>query len=108
MKTILLTAALAITLGLSLSAAPADEAVALESRLKESAETSPAGAALMLDLIDLYWEDGQVFGLIRTASKFSRSQATHPRRAEVMLKLIDGYAASARHNDVITTGRQFL
>ena len=25
-----------------------------------------------------------------------------------MLKLIDGYAATARHEDVITTGRQFL
>jgi TolA-binding protein len=108
LKTFLLTAALAITLGFSLSAAPADEAIALETRLKETAEASPVGAALMLDLIDLYWKDGQVFGLIRTASKFSRSQIEHPRRAEIMLKLIDGYAASARHNDVITTARQFL
>ena len=62
----------------------------------------------MLQLIDLYWVDEQVFGLIRTATKFSRSQPEHPRRAEVMLKLMDGYAATARHEDVITTGRQFL
>ena len=95
-------------LGAHCFGAAADKAADLEARLKESAEASPAAAKLMLDLIDLYWQDGQVFGLIRTAGKFSHSQSSHPRRAEIMLKLIDGYAATARHEDVITTGRQFL
>lgn len=85
-----------------------NEAATLEAKLKETAESSPTGASLMLQLIDLYWADEQVFGLIRTATKFSRTQTEHPRRAEVMLKLMDGYAATARHEDVITTGRQFL
>ena len=99
---------LILALAIPLTAAPADEAVALEAKLKETAETSSGGAALMLQLINLYWADEQVFGLIRTASKFSRSQPEHPRRAEMMLKLMDGYAITARHEDVITTGRQFL
>ena len=93
------------------SAAPSDKvdkAIELEARLKETAEASPAGATLMLELVDHYWQDGQVFGLIRTAGKFARAQTDHPRRAEVMLKLIDGYAATARHDDVIVNGRQFL
>jgi TolA-binding protein len=97
-----------LLLGIHAFAAPADQAAALEARLKETAEASPAGAALMLELIDLYWKDEQVFGLIRTAGKFSRAQTGHPRRAEITLKLIDGSAAAARHDDVITTGRQFL
>ena len=106
MKTpILLFAAI---LFLCLPAAAEEKSTALEARLKETAETSEAGAGTMLELIDLYEKDGQVFGLIRTASKFARAQREHPRRAEVTLKLIDGYAATARHEDVITTARQFL
>lgn len=108
MKTLFRQLTLLLVLGSHAIAAPADKAPDLEARLKETAEASPAGAKLMLDLIDLYWQDGQVFGLIRTAGKFSRAQTEHPRRAEVTLKLIDGYAATARHDDVITTGRQFL
>ena len=93
---------------LCLPAAAEEKSAALEARLKETAESSEAGAGMMLELIDLYEKDGQVFGLIRTASKFARAQREHPRRAEVTLKLIDGYAATARHEDVITSARQFL
>ena len=89
-------------------ATAADESVKLEARLKETAETSNTGADIMLQLIGLYKKDGQVFGLIRTASKFARAQKDHPRRAEVMLNLIDGYVALARHEDIITSARQFL
>jgi len=96
-----------LLLSLTLSAAPAADTVTLEARLKESTETSSAAAELMLELLEIYTKDGQVFGVIRTASKFSRAQPEHPRRAEVMLKLIEGYAATARHEDVITSSRQF-
>lgn len=89
-------------------ATAADESVKLEARLKETAETSNTGADIMLQLIGLYKKDGQVFGLIRTASKFARAQKDHPRRAEVMLNLIDGYVALARHDDIITSAKQFL
>ncbi len=108
MKTIFRHLTLLFLLALPAAGDPAARAVELEARLKETAEASPAGAALMLELVDHYWQDGQVFGLIRTAGKFARTQTDHPRRAEVMLKLIDGYAATARHDDVIVTGRQFL
>lgn len=97
-----------LCLPLLIAAAAAQDTAALEARLKETAETSEPGAGLMLELIGIYEKDGQVFGLIRTASKFARAQQDHPRRAEITLKLIDGYAATARHDDIITTARQFL
>ena len=108
MRTTFAHIAIAALLAVPLCGAPAEESAKLEARLKESAEASPPAAELMLQLIDLYKGDGQVFGLIRTASKFSRAQTGHPRRAEVTLDLIKGYAAAARHEDVITTARQFL
>ncbi|MFK7911872.1 MAG: hypothetical protein AB8F34_14920, partial [Akkermansiaceae bacterium] len=98
---------LAIILALSLPA-HADQAADLEAKLKETTEASPIGAKLMLDLADIYWKNEQVFGLIRVTSKFSRSQTKHPQRAAMMLKLMHGYAVTARHDDIIITGRQFL
>ncbi|MDB4520291.1 hypothetical protein N9118_12135, partial [Akkermansiaceae bacterium] len=86
----------------------ADQAADLEAKLKETAESSPTGAKLMSELIDLYWKNEQVFGLIRTTGKFARTQTENPERAPMMLKLITGYAVTARHEDVIVTGRQFL
>ena len=85
-----------------------DQAADLEAKLKETAESSLNGAKLMLELTDLYWKNEQVFGLIRTTGKFSRAQTEHPQRAAMMLKLMEGYAVTARHDDVIVTGRQFL
>ena len=108
MKTLFAPIALTLFFALPAVAQSANHAATLEARLKEASEASPSGANLMLDLIDLYKDEGQVFGLIRTASKFSRAQTEHPRRAEVTLDLIKGYVAAARHDDVITTGRQFL
>ncbi len=91
-----------------IGSAAAQDTATLEARLKETAETSQTGAGLILELIGIYERDGQVFGLIRTASKFARAQQDHPRRAEMTLKLIDSYAATARHDDIITSARQFL
>ncbi len=85
-----------------------DEAADLEAKLRETTVSSNAGARLMLKLIDLYRKDERVFGFIRTTTNFSRSQTEHPERAAITLQLIDGYAATARHDDVIVTGRQFL
>ena len=86
----------------------ADQAADLEAKLKETVESSSAGAKLMLALTELYWENEQVFGLIRTTGKFSRAQTENPKRAAMTLKLMDGYAVTARHDDVIVTGRQFF
>ena len=106
MKT--LTTHLALILALSVPVHAVDQAANLEAKLKETAEASPTGAKLMLDLTDLYWKNEQVFGLIRTTGKFSRAQSDHPQRAAMTLKLMAGYSVTARHDDVIVTGRQFL
>lgn len=98
---------LALVLAL-LAPVAGDEAADLEAKLRETTESSSAGAKLMLELVELYRRDERVFGLIRTTSKFSRSQTEHPERAAMTLNLIEGYAAAARHDDVIVTGRQFL
>ena len=98
---------LALVLSLSILV-HADQAADLEAKLKETAESSPTGAKLMLDLTELYWKNEQVFGLIRTTAKFSRAQTENPQRAAMMSKLMEGYAVTARHDDVIVTGRQFL
>jgi TolA-binding protein len=107
LKTSITHLALVLILALSVPV-HADQAANLEAKLKETAESSPTGAKLMLDLTDLYWKNGQVFGLIRTTGKFSRAQTENPQRAAMMAKLMDGYAVTARHDDVIVTGRQFL
>jgi TolA-binding protein len=105
LKTPLPLLALILCLGLPVHA---EQAADLEAKLKETAEASPSGAKLMLELTDLYWKNEQVFGLIRTTGKFSRAQTEHPERAAMMLKLMAGYAVTARHDDVVVTGRQFL
>ena len=104
------TPATLLSINLLLCSLPADawdRAADLEARLKETAETSPTAARMMLELIELYESDEQLFGIIRTAGKFSRAQPDHPRRAEIMHKLVEGYAITGRHGDVITIGRQF-
>ncbi|YCM44547.1 tetratricopeptide repeat protein [Verrucomicrobiaceae bacterium 227] len=108
MKTPLPLLALILALALPVHADKADKAADLEAKLKETAESSPTGAKLMNELTDLYWDNEQVFGLIRTTGKFSRAQTKNPERATMMLKLMAAYAVTARHDDVIVTGRQFL
>ncbi|MDG2323611.1 MAG: tetratricopeptide repeat protein [Akkermansiaceae bacterium] len=98
---------LALVLALSLPA-HADRGADLEAKLKETTEASSTGAKLMKELTELYWKNEQVFGFIRTTGKFSRAQTKNPERAAMTLKQMDGYAAAARHEDVIITGRQFL
>ena len=65
------------------------KATALESQLNKSLDTSPAAAKVMLELVDLYYKEGRVFGLVRVGERFVKSQSSHGRHREVMLKLID-------------------
>ena len=98
---------LALILALSVPA-HADRAADLEAKLKETTEGSATGAKIMTELTELYFKNEQVFGYIRNTGKFSRAQTQNPERAAMTLKQIDGYAAAARHEDVLVTGRQFL
>ncbi len=107
LKTSLLSALVPALIASIPPAAGQDRATHLEARLKETAESSPPAARMMLDLIGIYEEGEKLFGIIRTAGKFSRAQTEHPERPGVMVKLIEGYAMTGRHSDVITTGRQF-
>lgn len=87
--------------------ATAEEAQVLEAKLKEHLVDSPEAADLMLALLLEREATEDVFGVIKTANDFVRAQSNHPMRAEIMVRLIEAYAASARHGEVITTGKQF-
>ena len=115
-KFILWVAAAWLTIGygmLSAQNAPAadgveQQAADLEARLAQVLESSPEAAQSMLDLIDLYYDEGRVYGLVRTARKFINAHPQHPKHREVMLKLLDGEVVNARNEDILSTARQFI
>ena len=84
------------------------KATALETQLTKSLDTSPAAAKVMLELTDLYYQEGRVFGLVRVSERFVKAQSKHSKHREMMLKLIDGLEVMARRDDLITVGRQYL
>ncbi|OWK35637.1 tetratricopeptide repeat protein [Fimbriiglobus ruber] len=84
------------------------QAAALEAQLAKASSVTPAAADLMLKLIDLYYENGRPFGLVRVAQMFVGLHTTHARHKEVMLKLIDGLQTTGRNKELIATGRQFI
>lgn len=88
--------------------ATAEDVQVLEAKLRDHLADSPEAAELMLALLQEREATEDVFGVIKTAGDFVRAQSKHPKRAEVMVRLIEGYAAGARHGEVIATGKQFL
>lgn len=105
---ILLCAGLAIAQDTSEVDKINQQAADLEARLSKSLETSPEAAQAMLELIDLYYEQGRVYGLVRTARQFINAHPQHPKHREVMLKLLDGEVANSRNDDILSTCRQFI
>ncbi len=92
-------------------AAPVDpekRAADLEAKLRQTLESSDAGARIMLELIDIYYAEGQLFGLVRTARTFVNSQASHAKHEETMWRLMEGLMAASRNNEIKSTGLQFL
>ena len=91
---------------------PADDvgaqAAKLEAELGKYKDTSPEAAETLTKLVDLYYADGRVFGLIRAAEKFVAAHPSDRRHQAVMLKLIDGLEATSRNTDLAATVRQFL
>ncbi len=51
------------------------KATALEAQLNKSLDTSPEGAKVMIELVDLYYNEGRVFGLVRVAERFVKAQS---------------------------------
>ena len=85
-----------------------ERAAGLESQLNKSLDASPEAAKVMLELTDLYYAEGRVFGLVRVSERFVKAQSRHARHREVMLRLLDGLEAMARRDEFITYGRQYL
>ena len=79
----------------------------LEARLSQTLDTSPEAAFTMLELVEIYYNEGRAFGLVSTGRRFINAQPEHPKHREVMLKLIDGFLVTARNQDVISITRQF-
>jgi len=80
----------------------------LEARLGKVVDHSPEGAEILLELVELYHENGRAFGLVRAGQKFINAQPTHPQHEQVMLRLLDGLRVTSRNEDTIATARQFL
>jgi len=80
----------------------------LESELAKLADTSPEAADVMLQLIDAYYAEGRVFGIIRVGQTFTTAFVQHPQHKAVMLKLLDGFQAVSRNKETAALARQFL
>jgi hypothetical protein len=84
------------------------QATVLESQLSKTRSTTAEAAEVMLKLIDLYHENGRVFGLVRVGQGFVALHTTHPRHKDAMVKVMDGLRVTGRNKELIATGRQFL
>lgn len=80
----------------------------LEAKLRQTLEGSEEGGRVLLELVDLYYKDGQVFGLVRAGKTFVNAQAGHPKHEEVMGKLIEGLAIANRNAELKATILQFV
>ena len=107
---LILLASFALTV--SAQEPPADEvgqqASKLEAELGKYKDTSPEAAEVLVKLVDLYYADGRVFGLIRAAETFVAAHPGDRRHQAVMLKLIDGFQVTSRNQEMVATTRQFL
>ena len=82
MKTPILLTLLALPLLLPAAPPPSaidQKATALEAQLNKALDSSPQAAKVMLELVDLYYQEGRVFGLVRVGERFAKAQASHPR-----------------------------
>jgi len=84
------------------------KATALEAQLNKSLDTSQEGAKVMIELVDLYYNEGRVFGLVRVAERFVKAQSRHDQHRQIMLKLVNGLEIMGRRDELITIGRQYL
>src|ERR1041385_1948183 len=73
------------------------QASSLESQLSRTRGNTAEAAEVMLKLIDLYHDNGRVFGLVRVAQPFVAQHTTHARHKDVMLKLIDALRVTGRN-----------
>ncbi len=84
------------------------QAADLEAKLRQTLEGSDEGARILIELVDIYYEEGQVFGLVRAGKTFVNAQAGHPKHEEIMARLVEGLAVASRNADLKATILQFL
>jgi TolA-binding protein len=84
------------------------QAAKLEAALAKLRDSSPDAADLLVQLADLYYADGRVFGLIRVSETFVTKHSSHPKHRDMMVKLIDALLAMSRNKELTATSRQFL
>ncbi|MEZ6091093.1 MAG: hypothetical protein R3C05_24345 [Pirellulaceae bacterium] len=84
------------------------QAAALEAELGKYRDASPEAGEVLVQLVDLYYGDGRLFGLVRASQLFVSSHGNDPRHQAIMLKLIDGQEALSRNQELASTIRQFL
>ncbi|MHC4355851.1 MAG: hypothetical protein ACYS0H_24380, partial [Planctomycetota bacterium] len=84
------------------------QATRLEAELGKYKATSSRAGDTMVALVDLYYQNGRVFGLVRVAQKFVAAHPADGRHKDVMLKLIDGLQVTSRNEDFVAACRQFL
>jgi TolA-binding protein len=80
----------------------------LEAQLGKLRSSTPEAAAVMVQLVDQYYNTGRVHGLIRTGQDFVAQHSAHPQHKAVMLKLLDGLKTAGRTKEIVATARQFL
>jgi TolA-binding protein len=84
------------------------KATQLEAELGKLRDTSPEAAEVMVKLVDVYYDQGRVFGLIRVGQTFITQHPSHPKHKDVMIKLVDGLQVTSRNKELTALCRQFL
>jgi TolA-binding protein len=84
------------------------QAAQLEADLTRLRSTTGEAAEVMIKLVDLYYQHGRVFGLLRVGQNFVALHVSHPKHKDVMLKLVDGLVVTGRNKEAIATARQYL
>ena len=84
------------------------QASALEAELGKYKDTAPEAGDVLIRLTNLYYDNGLVFGLVRSSQRFVSAHPSHPRHPTVMLQLMDGLEALSRNREFTVIARQFL
>ena len=79
----------------------------LEGVLASHLPGSDQAAAAMLELLQLYAQQGQAFGVVRVARRFIAAHPQHEWHPAVMRLLLDALRANASHVELQATARQY-
>ena len=84
------------------------QASQLEASLGKYRDTSPEAGNVMVQLADLYFNNGRALGLVRVTQTFTTAHVSDARHEQMMLRLVDGLQVLSRNKDLVATCRQYL